>query len=107
VRIAYIESGADWVGPLLHGLQVIASQNPGMFASSPADQFIEHCWVAQFVEDRVEDLADYLPVDRILFGSDWPHAEGMSQPKDFFANVTSFPIEAQRSAGSWSRTPAS
>jgi predicted TIM-barrel fold metal-dependent hydrolase len=96
LRIAYIENGADWVGPLLHGLQVMAAQNPSMFTTSPVDQFIEHCWVAPFVEDSVEDLAKHLPVDRILFGSDWPHAEGMSHPKDFFANVTSFPIEAQR-----------
>jgi predicted TIM-barrel fold metal-dependent hydrolase len=96
LRIAYIENGADWVGPLLHGLQVMAAQNPSMFKTSPVEQFIEHCWVAPFVEDSVEDLAKHLPVDRILFGSDWPHAEGMSHPKDFFANVTSFPIEAQR-----------
>jgi len=45
-----------------------------MFAQSPIDQFIEHCWVAPFVEDSVEELASHLPLDRILFGSDWPHA---------------------------------
>jgi predicted TIM-barrel fold metal-dependent hydrolase len=47
LQIAYIENGADWVGP--------------------------------FVEDRVEELAAHLPVERILFGSDWPHAEGMAE----------------------------
>ncbi len=96
LRVAYIENGGTWVGPLIHGLKLLAAQNPGMFKTSPADEFIEHCWVAPFVEDDVEELAAHLPIERILFGSDWPHAEGLSQPRDFFANVDSFPPEAQR-----------
>ena len=52
--------------------------------------------MAPFVEDSVEDLARHLPVERILFGSDWPHAEGLSQPRDFFENVASFSLDDQR-----------
>jgi predicted TIM-barrel fold metal-dependent hydrolase len=96
VRVAYIENGGTWVGELLHGLQVLHGQNPGMFASNPADQFVEHCWVAPFVEDSVPELANHLPVERILFGSDWPHAEGMGHPRDFFKNVEEFSVEDQR-----------
>jgi predicted TIM-barrel fold metal-dependent hydrolase len=75
---------------------MLGGQNPDMFASDPVGQFIEHCWVAPFVEDSVETLARYLPVERILFGSDWPHAEGLAQPRDFFANVVSFSLDDQR-----------
>lgn len=96
LRMAYIENGADWVRPLLHTLQMLHGQNPGMFETNPADQFIEHCWVAPFVEDDVEDLARWLPVERILFGSDWPHAEGLPEPRDFFANVSGFSPADQR-----------
>jgi predicted TIM-barrel fold metal-dependent hydrolase len=85
------------LGPsLLHTLKMLHGQNPGMFETHPADQFIEHCWVAPFVEDSVEDLARYLPVERILFGSDWPHAEGLPQPRDFLRNVASFSPQDQR-----------
>ena len=80
VRVAYIENGGTWVGDLLHGLQVLHGQNPGMFAKNPVDQFHEHCWVAPFVEDSVPELAKHIPVERILFGSDWPHAEGIGPP---------------------------
>jgi predicted TIM-barrel fold metal-dependent hydrolase len=31
-----------------------------------------------------------------LFGSDWPHAEGMAHPRDFLANVASFSPADQR-----------
>src|ERR1019366_2095822 len=96
VRVAYIENGATWVGELLHGLQVLHGQNPGMFVRNPVDQFIENCWVAPFVEDSVPDLANHLPVERILFGSDWPHAEGLSHPRDFFKNVEEFSLDDQR-----------
>jgi predicted TIM-barrel fold metal-dependent hydrolase len=96
LKVAYIENGADWVRPLLHTLQMLHGQNPGMFNTNPVDQFVEHCWVAPFVEDDVEDLAKYLPVERILFGSDWPHAEGLPQPRDFFANVSGFSLSDQR-----------
>jgi predicted TIM-barrel fold metal-dependent hydrolase len=96
LKVAYIENGADWVRPLLHTLQMLHGQNPGMFASNPVDQFVEHCWVAPFVEDDVAELANHLPVDRILFGSDWPHAEGLARPKDFLEKVTSFSVDDQR-----------
>ena len=96
LRVAFIENGGTWVGSLLHKLEVLSGQNPGMFATSPVDQFIENCWVAPFVEDDVDELATHLPVERILFGSDWPHAEGVAQPKDFLEKVQSFSPEAQR-----------
>lgn len=43
----------------------------------------------------MDELARHLPVERILFGSDWPHGEGFAQPRDFFANVDNFSIEDQ------------
>jgi predicted TIM-barrel fold metal-dependent hydrolase len=52
--------------------------------------------VAPFVEDSVEDLASHIPVERILFGSDWPHAEGMATPRDFLKKVEAFSAEDQR-----------
>lgn len=96
LRIAYIENGGTWVGPLLHDLQVVHVQNPGMFAKNPVDQFHENCWVAPFVEDDVADLATHIPVERILFGSDWPHAEGVGHPRDFLANLDGFSHADQR-----------
>jgi predicted TIM-barrel fold metal-dependent hydrolase len=96
LRVAYIENGATWVPDLLHKLGVYGGQNPQLFTTSPTEQFIEHCWVAPFVEDSVEDLAKHLPVNRILFGSDWPHAEGMAEPRDFLKKVASFAPRDQR-----------
>ena len=96
VRVAYIENGGTWVPGLLHLLERLHGQHPEMFTKDPVEQFHENCWVAPFVEDDVSTLARYLPVERILFGSDWPHAEGMQHPRDFFANVANFSVADQR-----------
>lgn len=96
VRIAFIEHGGTWVPDLLHKLKLYGGQHSSRFTSDPAEQFIEHCWVAPFVEDSVEELSRHIPVDRILFGSDWPHAEGLVQPKDYLRNVVNFSESDQR-----------
>lgn len=96
LRVAYIENGGTWVPDALHKLELYGGQNPGLFTSPPAEQFIERCWVAPFVEDSVEELARHMPIERILFGSDWPHAEGVAHPRDFLENVASFSVEDQR-----------
>lgn len=28
-------------------------------------------------------LGEVIGIDRLLFGSDWPHAEGLAEPTDF------------------------
>jgi predicted TIM-barrel fold metal-dependent hydrolase len=39
--------------------------------------------VSPFPEEDVVELARLIGTDRVLFGSDWPHAEGTEQPADF------------------------
>ena len=94
LKIAFIENGSAWVPPLLNALEYLG--HGGDYLSNPKDMFLEHCWVAPFVEESVDELARHLPVERILFGSDWPHGEGYAEPKHFFENVVNFSIEDQR-----------
>lgn len=83
LRLASVENGASWVPDVLHRVDDAANRNPGYFAEHPRDVFREHVWVTPFWEDRVEDLVDDIGIDRLLLGSDWPHAEGTRQPADF------------------------
>jgi predicted TIM-barrel fold metal-dependent hydrolase len=94
LKIAYIENGCAWVPSLLQTLEYLG--HGGDYTSNPREQFVEHCWVAPFVEESVDELARHLPVDRILFGSDWPHGEGYPEPKAFFDNVANFSVADQR-----------
>ena len=45
--------------------------------------FREHVYVVPFHEDDITGLVDLLGPERVVFGSDWPHAEGLGTPLDF------------------------
>jgi predicted TIM-barrel fold metal-dependent hydrolase len=97
LRMASVENGATWVPGLLHGLDDAANRNPTFFRDHPREVFGEHVWVTPFWEDRVGDLIGDLRVDRLLMGSDWPHAEGTRQPADFIDEaLAGVPEEAVR-----------
>jgi predicted TIM-barrel fold metal-dependent hydrolase len=83
VRVASIEAGADWVPVLMKKLKKAYGQNPASFGSDPVETFREHIWVAPFYEDDLGAVKDALGVDHLLFGSDWPHAEGLAEPRTF------------------------
>jgi len=83
VRVASIEAGADWVPDLVKKMAKVYGQSPGGFASDPVDTFRRHVWIAPFYEDDIAQLKDLIGLDHILFGSDWPHAEGLADPRTF------------------------
>ena len=59
------------------------NQTPWVFAEDPLDTLRRHVWVTPYLEEDLAALADLIGVERILFGSDWPHGEGVAQPLDF------------------------
>ena len=83
LRFASVENGASWIPDLLHRVDDAANRNPGYFAEHPRDVFGEHVWVTPFWEDDVPELLADVRGDRLLLGSDWPHAEGTREPADF------------------------
>lgn len=83
LRFASVENGASWVPDLLHRLDDAANRNPGYFKEHPRDAFGEHVWITPFWEDHIDQLVKDVRVDRLLLGSDWPHAEGTREPVDF------------------------
>lgn len=83
VRVASIEAGAQWVPVLAKKLRKAYGQLPTGFASDPVETLRSHIWVAPLYEDDFAELRDVLGIDQLLFGSDWPHAEGLADPLSF------------------------
>jgi predicted TIM-barrel fold metal-dependent hydrolase len=90
VRLATIECGSDWVAPLLKKLRKAYGQLPGSFNHDPVEQFRSRVWVAPYYEDDLEQLRKSLGADHVLFGSDYPHAEGLARPTDFLYDLKGF-----------------
>ena len=40
-----------------------------------------------FWEDDVYELVELMGADHVVFGSDWPHIEGLPSPLDYLAEV--------------------
>jgi predicted TIM-barrel fold metal-dependent hydrolase len=90
LRVASIENGSDWMHLLVKRLRKQANQTPWVFPDDPLDVVRRHVWVTPYCEENLRALADLIGVERILFGSDWPHGEGLAQPTDFTKELTDF-----------------
>jgi predicted TIM-barrel fold metal-dependent hydrolase len=90
LRVASIENGSDWLALLVKRLRKQANQTPWVFDEDPLETIRRHVWVTPYYEEEFHKLADLVGVDRILFGSDWPHGEGLTEPLDFLDEITDF-----------------
>ncbi|HEY5854341.1 MAG TPA: amidohydrolase family protein [Aldersonia sp.] len=84
LKIAVIESGAAWLRPLLDTLGEVYKKAPeGFGMQDPVEAIKRSIHVSPFYEEGVTDLIDLVGVDRVLFGSDFPHPEGLAEPTHF------------------------
>jgi predicted TIM-barrel fold metal-dependent hydrolase len=54
------------------------------------DAFRRHVWVSPFHEDDLRGMADLIGTERMIMGSDFPHAEGIAEPTDFVHELGAF-----------------
>jgi predicted TIM-barrel fold metal-dependent hydrolase len=83
LRVCSIENGSRWVRHAVETWTLLYGQMPQSFRRHPVEQFREHVLVAPYYEESVIDLLNYCRPDRILFGSDYPHPEGLARPVEF------------------------
>lgn len=92
VRIASIENGAEFLPDLYRKLDQSANRLSiaNYYKDHPAESFRQHVWVNPFWEDDVNEVAHHMGTDRVIFGSDWPHIEGMPTPLDYVKELENF-----------------
>ena len=92
VRIASIENGAEFLPDLFRKLGQSANRLAvaNYYKEHPADLFREHVWINPFWEDDVYEVAEHMGTNRVIFGSDWPHIEGMPSPLDYVKELDRF-----------------
>ena len=91
LKVASIENGSYFVYRLIKRLKKAANTAPYHFKEDPVEQLRNNVWIAPYYEDDVKLLAATIGVDKILFGSDWPHGEGLADPMTFTADIPQFP----------------
>ncbi len=90
LKIAPVENGSGWVRPLFEAMEHAYKFAPNAFDEHPIDVFRRNIYIHPFHEEDPKGLADLIGVDHVLFGSDYPHPEGMSDPISFVDDLTGF-----------------
>jgi predicted TIM-barrel fold metal-dependent hydrolase len=102
LRIISIENGSSWLRPLFKTVDKAAAlgrRGPmigGRLPPRPSEALAEHLWVCPFPEDDVADLIDAIGADHVLFGSDYPHPEGLRAPRDFISRLSGCDADVTR-----------
>ena len=93
LKVAVIENGSSWVEPLLKNLADVYKKMPQDFAEDPVT-VLKRIHVSPFWEEDLGALAEVIGVDRVLFGSDYPHPEGLADPASYVDELEGLPGES-------------
>ena len=98
LRVGVIELTAHWVPQFLlmldgaYGFYVARhGEPPRELADRPGEYVRQHIRVAALAYEQPANLISLVGTDTFMFGSDWPHAEGIAEPlKDYERAVGDF-----------------
>ncbi|MGH3563878.1 MAG: amidohydrolase family protein, partial [Mycobacterium sp.] len=90
LKVVSIENGSYFVYRLIKRLKKVANNQPRCFPKDPVEQLRNNVWIAPYYEDDLPLLAQTIGVDKVLFGSDWPHGEGLESPVSFAEELVDF-----------------
>ncbi|MGH9091437.1 MAG: amidohydrolase family protein [Acidimicrobiales bacterium] len=96
IRFAPVENGSNWVRPLIEHMESAWTLSPKAFDENPVEVFKRNVYVHPFHEEDPKGLIDLIGADRVLFGSDFPHPEGMSDPISFVDDLAGLPDDTVR-----------
>lgn len=93
LHFAFMEAGASWIPYWLWRLDEICYQEmPGEVAEhikmKPSEYFRRQCWISfELKEPCLREVIQTVGVDRLLFGTDFPHPDHHQFQKENFDNL--------------------
>jgi predicted TIM-barrel fold metal-dependent hydrolase len=102
VKIMSLENGSLWVGYLLKAMDKMKGMGrngpwPGGYVKGrPSEIFKRHVYVSPYFEEPIEELAEMIGWEKILFGSDFPHPECLEHPLEFKNDIKHLPVDVQK-----------
>ncbi len=91
-----VEYQAEWIRPFITRIQRAYEQSPVLFDEDPFEVFKRNIYVHIFHEPDPKELIEMgLPADRLMFGSDFPHPEGIADPLAYSDVVEGLSAEDQ------------
>jgi predicted TIM-barrel fold metal-dependent hydrolase len=88
VHLISVENGGSWVAHLLRNLELTYKKMPQEFAEHPRAVFERNIWINPFWEDSVTALVELIGAEKVCFGSDYPHPEGLDEPLSWHREIS-------------------
>jgi predicted TIM-barrel fold metal-dependent hydrolase len=103
IKVLVSEFGAEWVPHFIRhmdksrGMGRNGTWLGGQLAERPSTIFKKHVRVVPYPEDDTVGMIERLgSTETLLMGSDWPHAEGLREPAEFYERVEKLGEENRR-----------
>ncbi len=102
IRIASLENGSYWAPYLVKAMDKMGSMGRngpwlgGRIKERPSAIFRRHVFVMPHFTEDIGELAEAIGASQVLFGSDFPHAEGLEEPRRFADTLADLPDEQVR-----------
>jgi predicted TIM-barrel fold metal-dependent hydrolase len=87
VKLMSVENGGQWVHLLAKNLELAHKKMPKEFATHPVEVLRRNMWINPFWEESVAGVVELMGAERVCFGSDYPHPEGLADPLSFAAEL--------------------
>jgi predicted TIM-barrel fold metal-dependent hydrolase len=91
VKLMSVENGGQWVHLLAKNLELAWKKMPKEFPTHPVELLKRNVWINPFWEDSVTGVVALMGADRVCFGSDFPHPEGLADPLSFAEQLGDLP----------------
>ncbi len=94
LKFTPVEFGSAWIRPFVAKLRDVSENRAMLFDEDPYEVFLRNIYIHCFHEaDPAGLIAETgIPADHLMFGSDFPHPEGMADPlayADLVADMSS------------------
>jgi len=96
LKVAVVENGSSWVAPLLKNLADVYKKMPQDFLEDPVAVVRRNISISPFWEEDLGELAEVVGAGNVLFGSDFPHPEGLADPVSYVKELDGLPEETVR-----------
>ena len=87
IHVLLSELGTVWlpycVRKMDHAYMMGRKAKWGKLSARPSEVFRQHFLVAPYPEENVRRVVDEVGIEPIVFGSDFPHGEGLAWPSNF------------------------
>ena len=95
LKVGIVEAGSKWMFPLLDSMAEVYKKAPEAFPGNPIEEIKNRIYVSPFYEEGIDDLINLIGVDQVLYGSDWPHPEGLAEPTHYVTALEHLSMDDQ------------